>query len=197
MNTFGKTDFINKVVATLRKKLDRAKFRHSLGVARTARMLAEKFNYPGEVAYLSGLLHDFGRTVPLKSYRKILPRKISARVSGNLFLLHGEVGAYLAKKIFKIRNKEILLAIQRHTLGAPKNLLSKLDKIIFLADAIAPDRRFPFVKKLRRLAFRNLDKAVFFACQNKLLYVLKKKQILDLRGVQTYNSFLLKYSKND
>jgi len=176
MNTSENTDFINKIIQTLKRKLDRAKFRHSLGVARTARALAEKFNYPEEPAYLAGLLHDFGR---------------SARPS----LEHGQISASLAKKFFGIRDKKILQAIQRHTLGAPYPLMTKLDKIIFLADAIAPDRRFPESKKLRYLAFRNLDRAMFVACRNKLIYVLKKKRPLDHRGVSVYNSFLLKYRK--
>ena len=54
------------------------------------------------------------------------------------YLLHGKVGAYIAKTKFDIDDEEILQAITWHTTGRPN--MSLLEKIIFVADYIEPAR---------------------------------------------------------
>ena len=50
--------------AELEKRLKPSRFRHSLGVARTAARLAERFGQDAEQAQLAGLLHDCAREFP-------------------------------------------------------------------------------------------------------------------------------------
>jgi predicted HD superfamily hydrolase involved in NAD metabolism len=51
-------------------------------------------------------------------------------------LIHGPLGAVIAKKDYGINDEEILKAIRIHTTGDTN--MSLLDKIIFLSDFIEP-----------------------------------------------------------
>ena len=54
-------------------------------------------------------------------------------------MLHGKLGAYYAKEEFNIKDKDVLNAIAYHTTGRPN--MSLLEKIVFVADYIEPNRR--------------------------------------------------------
>ena len=73
-------------------------------------------------------------------------------------LLHGLAGMVLANTQYGITNREVLEAIRVHTTG--KVGMSKLDKIIFLADYIEPNRNFPGVNDIRAAAEQSLDAGV-------------------------------------
>ena len=52
--------------------------------------------------------------------------------------------------------------------------MSKLDKVIFLADYIEPNRNFPGVDELRRLAQQDLDKAVLLGFDNTINHLIEQ-----------------------
>ncbi|MFR4579189.1 MAG: bis(5'-nucleosyl)-tetraphosphatase (symmetrical) YqeK [Clostridium fessum] len=59
-----------------------------------------------------------------------------------------------------ITDPEVLSAIACHTTGKPA--MSLLDKILYVADYIEPRRdKAPNLPKLRRLAFEDLDEALY------------------------------------
>ena len=66
-------------------------------------------------------------------------------------------------------------AISSHTLGRPG--MSRLSKIIYLADASAPDRRHPYVKTLRKKIARNLDSALLLSMGNQNCLCHKKQKM--------------------
>ena len=49
-------------------------------------------------------------------------------------------------------------AIESHTTG--KAAMNTLEKIIYVADYMEPNRDFPGVEKLREMAFTDMDKAL-------------------------------------
>ena len=63
---------------------------------------------------------------------------------GSRALLHGPAGSVLAKTAFGIDDEEIRGAIYYHTTGRVGMTL--LEKIVFLADYIEPNRDFPGVE---------------------------------------------------
>lgn len=105
-------------------------------------------------------------------------------------LLHAGLSARLAKKHFGIRSKEILNAISKHTIGAPG--MSKLEKIIYLADHIEEGRNFLEVSKTRRLAFKDLDQAIVETSSQMLSFLLKKGLPIHPGTVETRNYYLLR-----
>ena len=72
-------------------------------------------------------------------------------------MLHQITGAAVAGRIFG-ENKAVCQAIDRHTTGCAG--MSTLDKIIYIADYMEPNRAFPGVEALRRLTETDLDAAV-------------------------------------
>ena len=76
-----------------------------------------------------------------------------------------------------MQDEEILSAIACHTTG--KENMSKLDKILFLADMTSAERDYPGVEELRSLEMRNLDKAMIQALKMTISFVEQKNAIAD------------------
>ena len=72
-------------------------------------------------------------------------------------LLHALTGAELARELFGVSDA-VYGAIRWHTTGRPD--MSLLEKILYLADYVEPTRDFDGVKKLRKLCFEDLDRAM-------------------------------------
>lgn len=184
-----KPEIINK----LRDALAQDRFEHSLRVEKTAVALAKRHKVPIQKAGLAALLHDyarkFSRSRMLKEARR-LKLKIDPISRFEPKLLHAKLSARLAKKDFGIRSKEILDAIRRHTIGAPG--MSKLEKIIYLADHIEEGRNFIGASKTRRLAFKDLDQAIVETSSQMLSFLLKKGLPIHPGTVETRNYYLLR-----
>ena len=72
-------------------------------------------------------------------------------------LLHSKTGAGIAKYEFGC-DDEVYGAIYWHTTG--KEDMGLLEKVIYMADYIEPNRDFEGVEELRRLAYEDLDRAL-------------------------------------
>ena len=73
-------------------------------------------------------------------------------------MLHGPVGAYVAKTQFGVRDEDVLNAIRNHTVGRPG--MSKLELCIFVADATEENREdYEGLDDLRFLAEKSLPAA--------------------------------------
>ena len=176
----------------LAARLPEKRYRHSLGVAATAARLASKNKVDPEQARLAGLLHDYARDLPgrellaLAAGAGLVTCELERRLP---VLLHGPVGALLIKQDLGLTDRAILQAVARHTVGAVA--MTTLDKIIYLADAIEPERRFPGVEELRRLASMDLDQALLKAFESSIFYLLGKGQPLHPATVEARNYILL------
>ena len=150
---------IKEIETDLSNKLSKKRFIHTLGVVNSAMYLAKKYGANIEDAHLAALLHDCAKEIPLLEMRDLvadLPCDQDMLYSGAL--LHGLAGMVLANTQYGVTNPDILEAIRVHTTG--KENMSKLDKIIFLADYIEPNRKFPGVNDIRLAAEQSLDAGV-------------------------------------
>ena len=78
-----------------------------------------------------------------------------------------------------------------HTTGAPD--MSLLDKIIFVADYIEPNReKAPHLTAIRQLAFSNLDACVAQILKDTLDYLKKRGGSIDPQTQETFE-FYRKY----
>lgn len=150
-------DQLEPVVVSLMKP---NRVKHILGVRDTAVKLAELYGANVTDASRAGLLHDITKALdgPLQltlchEYGKVLD-KFSTQ---NPKTLHALTGGMVAKRIFG-ENEEVVEAIYSHTTGKPN--MNLLQKIIYVADYMEPNRDFPGVEKLRKLAFQNIDEAL-------------------------------------
>ena len=150
---------IKEIETDLSNKLSKKRFIHTLGVVNSAMYLAKKYGANIEDAHLAALLHDCAKEIPLLEMRDLvadLPCDQDMLHSGAL--LHGLAGMVLANTQYGVTNPDILEAIRVHTTG--KENMSKLDKIIFLADYIEPNLNFPGVNDFRLAAEQSLDAGV-------------------------------------
>ena len=141
--------------------MGKKRFKHTLGVVESATQLAKLYNVDVEKARLAALLHDCAKEMPLKEMQALVQAskyEADNELLANGNLLHGLAGMIRAEKEFSIADLDVLEAIRVHTTG--KVHMSKLDKVIFLADYIEPNRNFPGVNDIRAAAEQSLDAGV-------------------------------------
>ena len=133
---------------------------HVLGCRDTAVELAKRWGADPVDAARAALLHDVTKALdgPLQltlcdAYGIILDN-FSAH---NPKTLHALTGSLVAERIFE-ENPAVVAAIRSHTTG--KADMNVLEKIIYVADYMEPNRDFPGVEQLRHLAFTDLDGAL-------------------------------------
>lgn len=181
------------IIKRLERSLDRERFKHSLRVENVALVLARKHGVSVKKASIAALLHDYARKYSraglLRAARR-LRLKIDPVSRFEPKLLHAELSARLARKDFKITSPEILNAIRKHTVGAPG--MNKLEKIIYLADHIEEGRNFSGVKRTRRRAFKDLNRAIVESSSNMLRFLLQKGLPVHPGTVRTRNYYLLR-----
>ncbi|MGB9812515.1 MAG: bis(5'-nucleosyl)-tetraphosphatase (symmetrical) YqeK [Thermovenabulum sp.] len=180
----------------LQKELSKERYVHSIGVMETSINLAKKYGASENKAAIAGLLHDCAKDIPEEEQLKlaiefgILLDDISATEK---VLIHGPLGAKIVEIKFGIKDKEILRAIEIHTTGDEN--MSLLDKIIYIADYIEPNRNFPGVEDIRETTFNDLDEGVLKGLNSTIRYVLEKNSLLHPKTVAARNS-LLKNRRN-
>ena len=177
----------------LQRRLKRNRFAHSIGVANTAVKLAKRFGVDEGKAYVAGLLHDCARQFENDE----LPAQAQARgiEIGEVerampLLLHAYISAHMIKEVYGVDDAELSQAIWRHTVGAPD--MTPLDKIIYFADMIEPNRNYPGVEKLRALAeTADLDEILLTAFSETIAFVLHKNSLIHPSTVAARNFLLL------
>ena len=155
--------------------MGKKRFKHTLGVVESATQLAKLYNVDVEKARLAALLHDCAKEMPLKEMQDLVKEnnyKADEELLANGNLLHGLAGMIRAKLEFSITDSEILEAIRVHTTG--KVGMSTLDKVIFLADYIEPNRDFLGVDELRTVAKKDLNKAVLLGFDNTINHLIEQ-----------------------
>lgn len=190
----GATMQETEICEKLKDMMDEERYVHSLGVRDCAVMLAERYGADVDKARLAGLLHDCAKGLPRQEMiSKALEAEIElgAEEFQNEALLHGPAGAVIARQVFGVEDPEILSAIECHTTG--KRDMALLDKIIYLADYIEPNRDFPGVEDLRQAAMEDIDKAVLMALRRTIKYVLDTDRFLHPRTVEAWNDMLKRY----
>lgn len=166
-------------------------YRHSVGVAETAAALSLRYGADRQKACLAGLLHDYARGY---TREQMLEKARSANLIldpltlSETRLLHAPVGAALLRMELGIDDPEIISAVTYHTTGRRK--MSLLEKVVYLADFIEPNRDFPGIGLLRKLAHENLDAALLSAVDLTIKSVLERGLPLHPRSVRFRNSLL-------
>ena len=133
---------------------------HVLGCRDTAAQLARRWGADETDAARGGLLHDITKALD-GSLQLTLCREYGIVLSefsqNNPKTLHALTGSLVAERIFG-ENPAVVAAIRSHTTGKPG--MNTLEKILYVADYMEPNRDFPGVETLRTLAFEDLDKAL-------------------------------------
>ena len=147
---------------------------HVLGCRDTAVELAKRWGADVKDAARAGLLHDITKALdgPLQltlcdGYGKILS-DFSRKYPKTL---HALTGSLVAEHVFG-ENEAVVSAIASHTTG--KADMTILEKIIYVADYMEPNRDFPGVEELRKLAFEDIDAALKLGLEMTLEHLKKQ-----------------------
>lgn len=179
------------------KVLTKDRFDHTLGVAYTAAALAMRHGADIQKALTAGMLHDCAKCLKHEEQLRIcqdneLP--VSDIELRNPSLLHAKAGAFLAKTRYHVDDPEILDAIRYHTTGRPD--MTKMDKIIYIADFIEPNRKMlPEMDQIRAESFADLDLGLFHILKNTLSYLDQIKKECDPKTSETYKYYQKEQAK--
>ncbi len=173
-------------VDTIKEKLGSAlsveRYIHTMGVYEEARRLAA--NYGDEMlvkkAGYAALLHDCAKDYPREMKLRFCKEyhvPIDDIMKKQPDLTHPFLGAEVAKREYGVTDEDILEAIRWHTTGKPD--MSLLEKIVFTADYIEPNREpFDRLEMARKLAYEDMDKAVLYILESTVEYVRQRGRIL-------------------
>ena len=179
------------ITKDLKKNLKKSRYEHTMGVMYTCCALAMRYDYPLVPARFAGLLHDVAKYLSDEeqiSYCKKHEIAITAAEKQAPYLLHAKIGAYMARHDYGITNDDVLHAITVHTTGAPD--MSLLDKILFTADYIEPNRKeAPRLDVIRTTAFEDLDRAVLMILEDSIAYINETKRPMDETTLATYEYY--------
>ena len=133
---------------------------HTAGCESEAVQLAMRWGENPERAAVAGILHDVTKKPDFDTQLKLCEKYgiiLDETEKHSPQLLHARTGAALAKDEFGVPD-DVADAIRWHTTGKPDMTL--LEKIIYLADIIEPNRDYEGVEELRELAYEDIDRAM-------------------------------------
>lgn len=187
---------IEQLQSLVKERLSEKRYFHTLAVVKLSVELAERYNISADDARVAAILHDITKeddvAVQLQTMKKSdIIFDVVFEKNANLY--HGLTAFLYARDILKIQNCEVLNAIRYHTTGRAN--MSMLEKIVFVADAVAYDRNYANVSLLRKLSFEEIDKAMLEIIEFTISSLLKKRQLVAIDMLYCYNQLLLQQEK--
>jgi predicted HD superfamily hydrolase involved in NAD metabolism len=183
---------IDEIRNILVSKLSPKRFKHSVNVMYTAKKLAEVYGIDKDKAVTAGLLHDCARDIRGKEVFEQCSKfnlEVTAICKIQPELLHGPLGAEIARTEYCVSDDEILNAIRWHTTG--HETMDLLSKVIYIADYIEPDRNFPGIDEARKLAYEDIDKAMIFSLDRTIKFVISKGALVHPDTIGARNSIII------
>lgn len=162
-------------VALLKSKISAKTFEHSVRTALYALRFQSSLGLSFDEVFLAALLHD---------NRKGREGEPSCGVPA---VQHQFDGAVSAKEEFGILNESILDAVRTHTTGAPN--MTTLQKLIYSADVLEPQRSYPGVEDLRRIIELDFEEGFRAVLKHCLEFIKKSGQTVHGLTEECYNYY--------
>ncbi|MCT4469652.1 nicotinate-nucleotide adenylyltransferase [Mycoplasma sp. HS2188] len=184
----------NKLYASeiVHSTLSAKRAKHSLAAAEFCAKLAKANGIGYNKGYYAGLFHDICKEIDENSSREFIASFGLDGFDKEKFpwhKLHQVAGALWVENVYKINDKDIVNAIACHTtlkLGE----LTKMDKILFIADKICDGRAFTGVQKLRKLALENLEEGFKEVVRVNYQYNIDKGVKFTDEALKIYEKYL-------
>ena len=183
---------------------DEIRINHCISTADFMRNHAKQFNIDQDHAYISGLLHDLAKEMPVEKIlklseiffkRKIINIKYYKFKKKHPVLLHGVASAEILNEKYGIENKEILEAVCNHTCGGSN--ISDLSIFTFVSDFCEPLRSYTPSKIVYKIIVK--EKNLYKACLYTYIYLIKrlvnKQKVIIPDSIDGYNFSLKLYNK--
>lgn len=186
----------NYIYDYIEKKMSSKRRAHTYAVAKEAKTLAAHYGEDVSKAELAALFHDFYRGIDeeaLNDYVRQFDLDVNYLDNGNL--AHGKIAGIMMKREYNIEDEDMINAVSYHTTGRAG--MSKLEKIIYLADAIEPNRSYPGVNELRKLAYEDLEEACLLSLNHVAYYVKSHGLYLDEDTIRARDSIKMEIQRKE
>ena len=180
----------DQLLVKMQQLLPEKRLKHCLGVEQTAIELAERFGVDREKAGLAGLLHDYAKKLSDEEFLALIDKydlALKLKEWGNN-VWHGLVGVYKIREDLGLSDPEILRSIEIHTVGSAQ--MSDLDKVVYVADYIEPNRDFPGVEEAREIACISLNRAVAYETAHTVEDLAHQGLPIFPQTLETYNAYV-------
>ncbi len=162
---------------------------HIKGCEETAAALARRWGADEEAARRAAILHDCTKYWTPEQHLAACdcygePLTVLERREEKL--QHAKSGAALAEHRFGL-SPEAASAIRYHTTG--RGNMSLLEKIIYIADFIEPNRTFSGVEPMREAAFQDLDAAVGLGAACCIAEMAQRGKTIDPNTQAAYHCY--------
>ena len=191
---FEETPTDSEIVNYLSANLKPKRFLHTIGVAVTAANMAAVLGSSPHDAYVAGLLHDCAKYFTSEESVWLCEQEgigLSDVERENPVLVHGKMGAFLARTRYHIDNGEILSAICHHTVGRPN--MGLLEKIVYVADFMEPGRVMDCqphsLTDIRKMSFHDIDRALLMVLECTVTHLRNMKAPMDPLTLETYHFY--------
>lgn len=162
---------------------------HIRGAEETAAGLALRWGADEGQARRAAILHDCTKYWSMEEHIAVCDRyhePLDELERSAEKLLHAKSGAALARHWFGQENA-VADAIRYHTTARAG--MSLLEKVLYMADYIEPNREFPEVDQLRALAFEDLDRAVALGAWVSIQEMEERNRIVHRNTLEAYTYY--------
>lgn len=187
--------FYSERAKELKDRVSEKRLAHIDGVAKCAVMLAQVYGIDERKARLAGLLHDWDKGYRNNAMRERvcdlgLDSSLDPWVVANLpEVLHGPTAAAALSRSFPEIPPDVIHAIEVHTVACKD--MSDLDKIIYVADAIEPNRNYDGVDAIRAEVGKvQLDDLYRDVYKHWLSVLLEKEVVMHPDTIDIWNEMV-------
>ncbi len=189
---------LEEIVKDVKTHMSERRYAHSLGVMKRIEELAKIYGVDVEKAKKVGIAHDIAKEMTKQESLKYADEndieldEIEKEIP---YLLHGKIGADMAKKLYNF-DEQMQKAIIYHTTGNPE--MDMLAKILYAADKTEENRNFAQydVEYERNLANTNIDEALIFMLGETIKFGVDTKKLIHPNSLNTRNTLLIKIQKS-
>ncbi len=177
----------------IKSRMSKARYIHSVNVAKEAVRLAKKYGADPDKAETAGILHDITKETPPEEQLKII--EDNGIILNNVQryskkLWHSISGSAYVKQYLGIQDEDILNAIKYHTSGRAN--MSLLEKVIFIADFTGAERDYNGVEIMREKADRSLEEAMEYGLMFTIKDLAERRLPIDINALEAYNQIVIK-----
>lgn len=177
-------------LAYIQERMPQKRYMHTLGVEETAMKLAKHYGASAEAAQTAAILHDVAKYADVAWMEQIIrDEQLDMRLIGwGSELLHGPVAAVIATREFGITDEDVLNAMRYHTTGRAN--MSNLEKILYVADMLEPNRQFPGVDELRKIMYDDLNDVLEACVKHSLTHLIASGIAVFPQSIECYNDLM-------
>lgn len=155
----------------LKHAMSEKRYNHSVSVADLCKDLAHAHHLDEDIAYTAGLLHDICKEWSHEKSESWMRIYEPAFIDEPSAIWHGYLADHVLKKLFPVREREILKACHHHVKGESRNPYAM---IVYIADKLDPSRGYDSSKTIE-LAKKNLKAGYLQVMKDQQEYLKKEK----------------------